>query len=159
MSKFILIPLGILLGVSLAALFLSLYKNDDFMRKTDTPQPESGQESIRRIQKAGPSARIASALRWAFYKVFPPLFYIALDTTLPLDDLQSQLDSIRRLKRTGARVQVLYWRNDTEPFPQLPCNDCPKQPEYLIEHNRRQEVVREILGELFATSPEAHPDS
>ena len=119
------------------------------MKKTDTPQSGTDQAAEARIQHAGIFGRIMSALRRAFHKAFPPLFYIALDTTLPLNDLQSQLDSIRRLKRTGCQVQVLYWRHDTEPFPQLPCNDCPKRPEYLTERIHRQEVVREILDELF----------
>lgn len=129
------------------------------MEKTDKRQPKPSQEAEDRILRAGLCARIMSALQRAFYKAFPPLFYIALDTTLPTDDLLSQLDSIRKLKRTGARVQVLYWRNGTELFQQLPCNDCPMRPEYLTEHIRRQEVVREILGELFATSSEAHQGS
>ena len=111
------------------------------MKKTDRPQQESNQAAEARIRRAGLSARIKAALQQAFYKVFPPLYCVSLDTTLSLNDLQSELDSIRRLKRKGARVRVLYWRHDTELFRQLPCNDCPKRPEYLTERIRRQEVV------------------
>ena len=159
MSKWTIIPLGILLGFSLGVLFLSLCKNDDFTRKTDPQQPAEAQAGARRIQRAGIFSRIAAALQAAFHRVFPPLYCVSLDTTLSLNDLQSELDSIRRLKRKGARVRVLYWRHDTELFRQLPCNDCPKRPEYLTERIRRQEVVREILDELFGVSSEALPDT
>lgn len=132
-------------------------KNEKIMKKTDIPQPKSNQATEDRIRKAGLFERIWMALQRAFHKVFPPLFYIALDMTLPLNSLEQQLDSIRRLKRTGGRVRVLCWRYDTEPFPQLPCNDCPKRPEYLTERIRRQEVVQETLYELFASVPPTHP--
>lgn len=61
------------------------------MKKTDIRQPESNQVAEEKILRAGLFARIMSAVRRAFHKVFPPLFYIALDTTLPIDDLKSQL--------------------------------------------------------------------
>ena len=121
------------------------------MKKTGLSQQESGQVAEARIQRAGLFAHIKAALQAAFHRVFPPLYYVSLDTTLSLTDLQYELDSIRRLKRTGARVQVLYWRCGTELFRQLPCDDCPKRPEYLTEHTRRQEVVLKILDELLAS--------
>ena len=129
------------------------------MKKTGSPQQESGQAAEARIRRAGLFAHIKAALQAAFYKVFPPLYCISLDTTLSPNDLQSELDSIRQLKRTGARVRVIYWRHDTELFRQFPCNDCPKRPEYLTERIRRQEVVREILGELFGVSSEVSPST
>ena len=129
------------------------------MRKTDPQQPATARAGARRIRRAGIFSRIAAAAQAAFRRAFPPLYYISLDTTLSLTDLQSELDSIRQLKRTGARVQALYWRHDTELFRQLTCDDCPRRPEYLTERTRRQEVVREILDELFGVSPEALPDT
>ena len=126
-------------------------KGEKIMRKTDPQQPAEAQAGARRIQRAGIFSRIAAAAQSAFHRAFPPLYYVSLDTTLPLIDLQYELDSIRRLKRTGARVKVLYWRCGTELFRQLPCDDCPKRPEYLTEHTRRQEVVLKILDELLAS--------
>ena len=136
-----------------------IQKEKKIMKKTGSPQQESSQAAEARIQRAGLFAHIKAALQAAFHRVFPPLYYVSLDTTLSLNDLQSELDSIRRLKRKGARVRVLYWRHDTELFRQLPCSDCPKRPEYLTERIRRQEVVREILDELFGVSSEAPPDT
>ena len=132
-------------------------KINTIMKRTDIQQPEAGQAAAGQNRQAGLFSRIRAAFQRAFQKVFPPIFYIVPDMTLSLSSLEQQLETIRRLKRTGARLQVIYLRHDTEPFPPLPCGDCPKQPEYLKEHIRRQEVVRETLDELFGVSPDSSP--
>ncbi len=127
-------------------------KINTIMKRTDIQQPEAGQAAAGQNRQAGLCARIATAFRQAFQKVFPPIFYIVPDMTLSLSSLEQQLDSIRQLKRTGARLQVICLRHGTEPFLQSPCKDCPKRHESPAEHIRRQEVVRETLDELFGVS-------
>lgn len=129
------------------------------MKKTDLQPPTSAQAKAEKAQQIGLFSQMAKALQAAFYKVFHPLYYISLDMSLPLTDLQSELYTIMQLKRKGYQVQVLHWKHDTTLCQPFLCNGCPKRPLYPTEHSRRQEVVLKILDELFGAAPEASPNS